>query len=329
MWTFGRGSMLRRTEGASGGPLTFHRLEGPRWSSSRKAVVDQLTDVGYAPKGPLNGMQQRTFQVSDIHCEGCRSTIHNALGDVEGIEQVTADIDTDDVAVVFDEERIDTEGIGRLLGETGFPVRQVRTDDADDVGSSQEEDAAPSAVARYGVLVAAVAAVAVAGYVGYVLYPRFDLPGVQGAGLLGLAAAAGIASFFSPCSFPLLVGLLGRQAATQAAGGRSARPLVFGGALAAGAAAFMLLAGLVIAAGGEALFAEVTFTSTAGIAIRSIVGVLLIVFGLIQLGRLPISFHAVERISGPISRRQAKLRRDKPIAGYGLFGFGYVLAGFG
>ena len=277
----------------------------------------------------MNGVQRRIFHVSDIHCDGCRSTIHNALGDVEGIEQVNAEIDTDDVAVVFDEERIDTEGIGRLLGEAGFPVRRVRTDDAAGVGSGEEEDASHSAVARYGVLVGAVVAIAVAGYVGYVLYPRFDLPGVQGAGLLCLAAAAGIASFFSPCSFPLLVGLLGRQAATQAAGGRSTRPLVFGGALAAGAAAFMLLAGLVIAAGGEALFAGVTFTSAAGVAIRSIVGVLLIALGLIQLGRLPVSLHAVERISAPISRRQAKLRRDKPIAGYGLFGFGYVLAGFG
>ena len=208
-------------------------------------------------------------------------------------------------------------------------MRQARTDDADDVVSGGKEDASPSAVTRYGVLVAAVVAIAVAGYVGYVLYPRFDLPGVQGAGLLGLAAAAGIASFFSPCSFPLLVGLLGRQAATQAADGRPTRPLVFGGALAAGAAAFMLLARLVIAAGGEALLAGVTFTSTAGIAIRSIVGVLLIVFGIIQLGRLPVSFHAVKWISGPISRRQAKLRRKKPIAGYGLFVFGYVLAGFG
>lgn len=193
----------------------------------------------------------------------------------------------------------------------------------------EQRTASPSAVARYGVLVAAVLVVAVAGYAGYVLYPRFDLPAAEGAGLLGLAAAAGIASFFSPCSFPLLLSLLGRQAAKQASQGQSARPAVFGGALAAGAAAFMLLAGAVIAAGGEALFAGVTFTSTAGITIRGVVGVLLIVFGLIQLGRLPFSFHAVERLSAPINRRQAKLRRDKPAAGFAVFGFGYVLAGFG
>ena len=66
----------------------------------------------------------------------------------------------------------------------------------------------------------------------------------------------------------LLVALLGRQAATHAAGGRSTRPLMFGGALAAGAAAFMLSAGLVIPAEGEALFARVRFEAKFRVTIR-------------------------------------------------------------
>ncbi|MDT8305317.1 MAG: hypothetical protein RRC07_05225, partial [Anaerolineae bacterium] len=59
-------------------------------------------------------------------------------------------------------------------------------------------------------LVIAVLLLALAGYAGYVLYPRFALPAASGAGLLLLAAAAGLASFFSPCSFPLLATLLAR-----------------------------------------------------------------------------------------------------------------------
>jgi len=186
-----------------------------------------------------------------------------------------------------------------------------------------------SGLGRYTVLSVAVVLVAIAGYTGYVIYPRFDLPAVQGAGLLGLAAAAGIASFFSPCSFPLLVGLLGRQAVAQTESRRTARPGLFGGALALGAAVFMLLAGIVVALGGEALFAGVTFTSTAGITIRTIVGLLLIFLGLIQTGVLPFSLHEVSRLARPITRTQARLRRDRPVVGFGLFGFGYVLAGFG
>jgi cytochrome c-type biogenesis protein len=171
--------------------------------------------------------------------------------------------------------------------------------------------------------------VAGAGYVGYVVYPRFDLPAADGLGLLGLAATAGVASFFSPCSFPLLVTLLARQALDDEEEGRSARPAVFGGSLALGAAVFMLLAGLVIALGGEALFAGVTFTSTAGITIRVVVGVLLVSLGLIQLGVIPVSMHAVSRVAQPLLRSQARMRRERPVAGFAVFGFSYVLAGFG
>lgn len=182
---------------------------------------------------------------------------------------------------------------------------------------------------RYLILVTAVLVVAVAGYVGYVVYPRFDLPAVEGVGLLGLAAAAGVASFFSPCSFPLLVTLLARQAVEDADAGRPARSAVFGGSLAMGAAVFMLLAGLMIAVGGETMFAGVTFTSTAGIMIRVLVGLLLISLGLIQLGVIPLSMHAVSRFAQPLLRSQARLRRERPVAGFAVFGFGYVLAGFG
>jgi cytochrome c-type biogenesis protein len=182
---------------------------------------------------------------------------------------------------------------------------------------------------RYALLVAGLAIVAVAGYAGYVVYPRFELPPVEGAAVFGLAAAAGVASFFSPCSFPLLLAILGRHASARARGGAGS-PALFGGALAVGAAGFLLLAGLLIAAGAGVFFQQVTFDSAAGIAIRAIVGVLLVGFGLVQVGliRTPV-FHAVERTAQPLMRRQARLRRQHPVAGYALFGFGYVLAGFG
>ncbi len=302
-------------------------------------------------------MQQRPFEVPQIHCQGCQQTITGALGDLDGIDRVDPDITTNVVTVDFDEDRISADEISHRLAQAGFPVQGVadvaseggdahraRGDDTTVLREDRPSRARPDrrhddggedggergAASRYGLLVASVLAIALAGYTGYVLYPRFDLPAAQGAGLLGLAAAAGIASFFSPCSFPLLLGLLGRQATGKAGGHPDApRPVVFGGALALGAAAFMLLAGVVIGLGGEALFAGVTFTSATGIAIRSIVGVLLIALGLIQLGRLPLSMHAVEDAIRPLSRRSAKLRRQRPVAGFTMFGFSYVLAGFG
>ncbi len=182
----------------------------------------------------------------------------------------------------------------------------------------------------YALFVLAVVVIATAGYAGYVLYPRFDLPAASGISLLVLAAAAGIASFFSPCSFSLLATLLTRESGTRPGQHASTQlALRYASALAVGAALFMVLAGVVIALGGSALFAGITFTSTAGITIRTVIGLLLIALGVIQLGLVPVSFHGADRFTTPLLRRQARLRREHPLLAFGLFGFTYVLAGFG
>lgn len=184
----------------------------------------------------------------------------------------------------------------------------------------------------YALLALATATVALIGYLGYVFYPRFDLPAGTGVTLLVLAAGAGIASFFSPCSFPLLVSMLARPIASEAeahAGRPFRKAATFAAALSAGAAAFLVLVGLAIAAGASTYFDDVTFTSTAGITIRIVVGLLLIALGLIQLGLLPISFRRFEPAVHGYLRRQAQIRRRQPIVGFTIFGFGYLLAGFG
>lgn len=183
----------------------------------------------------------------------------------------------------------------------------------------------------YVLLILAVLVVAVAGYAGYVLYPRFDLPAVSGSGLLVLASAAGLASFFSPCAFPLLLTLLARETGAEPGESRSslARALGFGLSLSVGAAAFLLVVGSVIALGGGPLFARVTFTSLAGQVIRTVVGTVLVVLGLIQLGIVPVSFHGIEGLARPMLETQAAMRRRRPYLSFALFGFVYWIAGFG
>lgn len=265
-------------------------------------------------------MERRRYTVESIHCGGCERAIRDGLGDVEGVVGVRPDARTSTVEVDLDTALVDDERIRTRLERLGFPPR----------GGGEQPSARGGGLARYLLLVAAVAAMALAGYTGYLLYPRLDLPAVEGAAVLGLAVAAGVASFFSPCSFPLLLGILGRDATARARGEPSAsRPVVLGGALALGAGGFLLLTGLAVAAGGGVLVEQVTFDSTAGITIRSIVGGLLILLGLVQVGVLASPFHAVEHAAQPMLRRQARLRREHPVAGHGLFGFGYVLAGFG
>lgn len=188
----------------------------------------------------------------------------------------------------------------------------------------------PPTAIRYLLLATAVLLAGGAGYLGYVVYPRFDLPAAAGAGLLVLAAAAGFAAFFSPCSFPLLATLLARQTgAEQPLRRRMPRALLFAAALSVGAVAFVLAVGALFALGGRGLAGMVTFTSTTGRALRIAVGALLIVLGLIQTNRLNVSLRQFEPAIHRLLRRQAALRRRHPVAGTALFGFSYLAAGFG
>ena len=181
---------------------------------------------------------------------------------------------------------------------------------------------------RYWLLAAGLVVAGIAGYAGYVAFPRFDLAAGVGAGLLALAAAAGVASFFSPCSFPLLVTLLTREAART--GRPGVRSIRVAAPLSLGAVVFVLGVGALIALGGRGLAGSVTFTSTAGRVLRVAIGSGLILLGLVQAEVLPFSFHRLgDRIARPIVGAQARLRRRHPRAGMVLFGFGYLLAGFG
>jgi hypothetical protein len=63
--------------------------------------------------------------------------------------------------------------------------------------------------------------------------------------------------------------------------------------------------------------------------IRAAVGLLLITLGLIKLGRLPLNLRRFETAMHGYLRHQAGVRRERPLLGFALFGFGYLLAGFG
>jgi len=185
----------------------------------------------------------------------------------------------------------------------------------------------------YAALVLAVVLVGVAGYGGYLLYPRFDLPVVDAVGLAVLALAAGVAAFFSPCSFPLLAALLTRETVGRGDPsdrlGAPRRALAYATALSAGTTAFLALTGSVIAAGGRTFVESVTFTSPTGRLIRVLAGSLLILLGFAQLDVLRLPFWRVARLAQPLLWSQAGVRRRAPAVGFALFGFAYLIAGSG
>ncbi len=182
------------------------------------------------------------------------------------------------------------------------------------------------AFAALGIVLASLA-----GYIGYALYPRFDLPAVTVTGLFVLAAGAGVASFFSPCSFPLLLALFGRSPSQERSGNRPnwRQTLPFALALSLGATVFLLIIGSVIAFAGAPIFEGVVFASTEGIILRSVVGAVLIILGLVQFGFIRLPLPPVQDLTDSLVE---SVREKKSAAGLGrvsLFGFGYLVAGFG
>lgn len=272
-------------------------------------------------------MAHVTLKAPAIHCEHCARTIRDGLDMLPGIHRITVDVAAGHVAVEFDPEETSLEAIQGQLEHFGFPAAPL-SDEAEQ--PEREPQQRLSRSQWYALLAAGVVILALVGYGGYALYPRFGLPAGEGASLLLLAVAAGVASFFSPCSFPLLVTLLARQGGAEP----EQRPafgsaIPFALALSLGAASFFVLSGLILGVGGEALFAEVTFVSTAGRVIRLMVGLLLIALGAMQLGWLPVSFEVVEQISRPLMQSQARQRRRHPVTGFAILGFAYPIAGFG
>ncbi|RMG99913.1 MAG: hypothetical protein D6706_04795 [Chloroflexi bacterium] len=176
----------------------------------------------------------------------------------------------------------------------------------------------------YGLLISLVLLLALIGYTVFRLYPGLVAPKTE-TGLFLLAVAAGAASLFSPCSFPLLVTLLAREAET--AGFR--RLLRFTAAFALGAAFFLVLTGAILGLGASPLVKQVNFTSPAGRILRGLVGLFLVGAGVWQVNGRSLNFIWLNQLLTPLWNTQTNLRRQRTTLSAGLYGFGYILAGFG
>ncbi|WIV67070.1 cytochrome c biogenesis CcdA family protein [Natrialbaceae archaeon AArc-T1-2] len=129
-------------------------------------------------------------------------------------------------------------------------------------------------------------------------------------GTIGFAATMGVATFFSPCAYPLLPGYVGFYV-SQTDGDAS-----LGGAISRGIAAsvgilatFAVLTAVAFSI-GHAAFSRVTI-------LEPVVGALLVVFGvLVVVDRAP-------------SLSMTLPKRRSSVLGFGIFGTGYALAAAG
>ena len=167
-----------------------------------------------------------------------------------------------------------------------------------------------------------VLVVGVVGYLGFVAFVTSDQ--AAGSGVLALGALTGFAAFFSPCSYPMLMTFLARR-------GEESKGTALLSALRVGLGATLMLAviGLVMAVGGAALGSIVQFDQPLGRAFRLAVGGVLIVLGLKQSRLVNFKMGWMYRFAGRTGRRFDPSQTTTRAGSDFLYGFGFLLAGFG
>jgi len=67
-------------------------------------------------------MAQTTLTAPDISCAHCKSTIESGMAKVSGVRSVEVDVDTRSVALDYDPEQTDEDGLRGEMAELGYPV---------------------------------------------------------------------------------------------------------------------------------------------------------------------------------------------------------------
>ena len=182
-------------------------------------------------------------------------------------------------------------------------------------------------------LITLLVAVIALGYVGFRHFATAVMPQMGAFNLLALAVIAGIASFFSPCAFPLLPSYLSFYAISSDGGNqssRSGRALGLGLAAAAGVVTFTLVLGAVIgllgASAGKALSISGPEPSRLVLWFRVGVGVVLIALGVGQW----LNLNLKPRLADVLAWRTRPNREGKGgAATLYFYGLGYTAAGMG
>lgn len=66
-------------------------------------------------------MPQKTVSVPNISCQHCVATIERELGDLQGVESVSADQASREVTVEWTAAGTDWQSIASYLGDIGYP----------------------------------------------------------------------------------------------------------------------------------------------------------------------------------------------------------------
>ena len=68
-------------------------------------------------------MTTQVFNVPDIHCDHCASSIEGAVGAIEGVEKVKVQIAERSVDVTYDDASVDLAAIVTAIEGQGYEVK--------------------------------------------------------------------------------------------------------------------------------------------------------------------------------------------------------------
>lgn len=190
-----------------------------------------------------------------------------------------------------------------------------------------------AAYALYLGLTALLLVVIAVGYLGFRQFAMAVMPEMETFNLLSLAVIAGVASFFSPCAFPLLPASLSFYAKASGHAPQPSRPtraLRLGLAAAAGVVTFDLVLGLMIgllgAGAGQLISISGPEPSQFVRWFRGGVGVILIALGIAQWLNVNLKPGLADALAW-----QTRPNREgqRPAVTLYLYGLGYNAAGMG
>lgn len=69
-------------------------------------------------------METVTLNAPDISCGHCVATVENAVGTIDGVQSVSANADSRDVNITYDESKTDVSTITSALEEAGYPAKR-------------------------------------------------------------------------------------------------------------------------------------------------------------------------------------------------------------
>ncbi len=179
---------------------------------------------------------------------------------------------------------------------------------------------------RYVLIILSVSLITLLGYLVFVAFVKEVMPAFSNYSLYLLAIVAAVATFFSPCSFPLLPGYLSIYYNLES--GERKHALRSGMLAAAGVTTFTVIVGAVIALLGQGVASSFSISSPNPSlytrVFRISLGAILVSLGAVQLSN--VTFHS-RGLDALTNRFYSAARTgDK---GLYLYGFGYNAAGIG